>query len=59
MQVLGVITSILSEVKALLHDYNINALVHQAYSIDKATRTLARAKLKQKEPEIFAMLEDV
>ena len=56
---MGILETILNEVRAELHDYNMNQLVHQAYSHDPAVRTLARAKLKQRDPDIFNMLEKV
>lgn len=50
---------VIEQVKAGLHDYNMNQLVHQAYSKDPAIRTLARSRLKLKNPDVFEMLEKV
>jgi hypothetical protein len=56
---LGIINSVLSAVKAELHEMNIRNLVSQAYSKDVVVRTLARAKLLEKDPQIFSLLEKV
>jgi hypothetical protein len=56
---MGILTTIFDAVKSEWHDYNTNQLVHQAYSHDPAIRTLARARLKQKDPDIYSMLEEM
>jgi hypothetical protein len=56
---MGILTTIFNLIKAELHDYNINQLVRQAYSKDPAIRTLARAKLKKKDLDIYNELEEM